>query len=233
MSDSEAVLLSTAYLPNIQYFTKVLFYRPVYIETHEHYQKQSYRNRTTILSANGPLDLIIPIIKTNGNHTLINEVVIDNSYSWQKVHWKAIVSSYKKSPFFEIFEHELEPFFKRKEKYLLDWNSLLLDLLFSLTGINRSFVFTEKFEDLLPASILDFRNKIHPKRRMRQPDERFWPVKYSQVFSPKYRFIGNLSFIDLLFNEGPQAISICNKSIKEKGNTSMLPPYFIKPGTND
>jgi hypothetical protein len=217
MSQQTEILLSSAYLPNIQYFSKLLDDKKVYIETHENYQKQSFRNRTVILSANGPLSLVIPVVKTNGNNTLIKEILIDHDAPWQQIHWKAIISAYKHSPFFDIFEPEIHPVYLKKEKYLLDWNFYILEHVISIAGIEKSFQLTDSFKHTTNINTFDYRELIHPKKAFQNKDPYFKPVPYYQVFSNKHGFIPNLSFIDLLFNEGPDAAFICKKCIEKEG----------------
>jgi hypothetical protein len=215
MPEYSEIILSSAYLPNIQYFSKLLGGNKVSIETHDNYQKQSFRNRSIILSANGPLNLVIPVIKTKGNNTATKEILIDHDNPWQQIHWKAIVSAYKHSPFFDIFEPELQPLYLRKEKYLLDWNFYILDQILSISGIEKKYVLTNSYQQNPEKDILDLRESIHPKERLQTIDLQFNPVPYHQVFANKFGFTPNLSFIDLLFNEGPQAEFICKKGIKK------------------
>jgi hypothetical protein len=207
---SEPALLSTSYFPNIQYFSKLLLHRQVIVEIYETYQKQSYRNRCTIFGANGPMDLTIPVIKPNGNHTLTKDIEIEYETNWQQVHWKAIVSAYGHSPFFDIFEEELVHLFEKKEKFLIDFNHKILSQIQESLGIKFNIIFSENF---VPVSDhqFDFRNSIHPKVRMVKPDNNFNPLPYFQVFANVFGNHTNLSFIDLMFNEGPQAIDICRK----------------------
>ena len=40
--------LSSAYLAPVEYYTKLVTYDKIYIEQHDHYMKQTYRNRCTI-----------------------------------------------------------------------------------------------------------------------------------------------------------------------------------------
>jgi hypothetical protein len=204
------MLLSTAYLPNIQYISKLLTHPGAQIEVWDTYQKQSYRNRTIIYGANGKQDLVIPVKRPNGNRTLTRDVILDYDMPWHQTHWKAIASAYKNSPFFDIFEPELKPCYLKKGKYLLDWNFQLLDILFEMTATDIQYTKTSSYYTMKDSNS-DFREFIHPKPRMHKKDTTFCPLPYFQVFAEKHGFIPNLSFIDLLFNEGPQAIYLCKK----------------------
>ncbi len=215
MQKCKKILLSTAYLPNIQYFSKLLGFDDVSIEVHDNYQKQSYRNRASIYGANGALDLVIPVKRPGGNNTKTQDVLIDYDMPWNKTHWKAIVSAYKYSPFFEIFEEEIRILYKKKFKYLLEWNFFLLDSLYAIIGYNPDYKKTPSFQSEADASVCDYRDTIHPKRRMRKHDPDFSPLPYFQVFAEKHGFIENLSFIDLLFHEGSQAVYLCKKTVSE------------------
>lgn len=215
MNIPKTAILTTAYLPNIQYMSKLLSGLTIFIEVHDTYQKQSYRNRTIILGSNGPLDLVIPVKKPEGNRTKTCDILLDYDTPWQKIHWRAIVSAYKHSPFFDIFEEEFHPIFRHREKFLLDWNFYLLDKLATITGFTLDLHRTTTFENNYSEEVLDYRNTIHPKHRMKKPDSYFEIHPYFQVFNNKFGFIPNLSFIDLLFNEGPQALFLCNKTIKK------------------
>ena len=53
-------------------------------------------------------------------------------------------------------------------------------------------------------SIVDFRDAIRPKKPL--PDAEFAPQRYYQVYEQKYGFQPNMSILDLLFNEGNEAI---------------------------
>lgn len=203
-------LLSTAYLPPVQYITKFLVFKTVYIEYHENFQKQSYRNRCVIYGANGPLTLSIPLIKNSGQKTKIHNVEIDyNTDNWQKLHLKSIESAYRHSAFFEYYFDPVEKHIMYGYKYLYELNFNLLQFVLDSINIKNTPVYTEKYKKFHNN---DFRNSIHPKTRCQKPDKTFRPVEYFQVFKEKHGFIPNLSIIDLLFNCGPESILILKQS---------------------
>src|SRR6056297_2606480 len=197
---SNKVLLSTAYLPPLQYFSKLIKYDEIFIEAHENFIKQTYRNRCNIYGANGLLALSIPV-KKNNTKTKIKDITIDYDTNWRKMHWKSIESAYRSSAFFEFYADYLVPFYHKKYQFLIDFNQDLLKMLADQLEINMNIAYTEKY--FFPEDTLfdDFRDIIHPKKKLEDPN--FKAVEYFQVFSEKHGFIPNLSIIDLLFNLGP------------------------------
>lgn len=197
------ILLSIAYFPPIEYIALFLQKNEIFIENNEHYQKQSYRNRMWILSANGIQSLTIPI-QHHAKKMAIQEVEIDYTTAWQRLHWKAITAAYNNSPFFFYFQDFFYPFYHQKIKYLFDYNQQLLEVILSLLRIEKKLYFTSKYvknDD----NFLDYRNLIHPKKS-KQPDYPFVPTKsYYQVFESKFGFTPSLSILDLLCNKGNEA----------------------------
>jgi len=214
MNDNTKAIISTAYLPPIDYFRVIKRFQEWEIEQFENYQKQSYRSRCHIYSANGLLPLIIPVDRSCGLSLPIKEIRIDNSKEWQKQHWRAIVSAYNSTPYFEYFKDDLEPFYSKRFNFLFDFNTQLLRQLMDILGIKQEIKFTgsfrNEFSDCREYDYCDFRNTIHPKRDLTQNQKELilTPVcengnnRYHQLFSEKFGFIDNLSIIDLIFNEG-------------------------------
>ena len=213
---NDRVILSSAYLAPVQYFTKMIPYEEVWIELNEHFLKQSYRNRCTILTANGTQNLSVPVTEGSNSKRIIRDVAISYDHPWQKLHWKALLSAYNNAPFFEYYADAFAPFYQEKKwKFLVDFNQEIQSVVLDELNLKVQLKMTESFcaPSSLPPGTDDFRYAIHPKANKQHPDENFVPHVYMQVFQEKFGFTPNLCIIDLLFNEGPMAVDILRKSI--------------------
>jgi len=168
-------------------------------DIHKNYNKQSYRNRTFIHSANGIQKLTIPI-----KHSLIkfnlNDSYIDNSTNWQQIHWKSIKIAYSSSPYFEFYKDSLEVFFSKKYTKLLDLNMDTIKMVSEWLEVDLNNDFSKKYVEDFNTKF-DLRNLIEHKNKIKK-----LIPKYTQVFSNKNGFINDLSIIDLIFNEGPNSL---------------------------
>lgn len=207
------ILLSIAYFAPIHYYTRYIHHAKVYFEQHEHFNKQTFRNRCVISAGNGLIPLVVPVVKGRGPKIAIKDLQISYDTEWQRNQWQTIVSAYNSSPYFEYYQDELQPFFQSQPKFLLDHNLKIHETLCEFMAINPEISLTEEFE-LIPDNTLNYREKISPKNKT-NPDIHFVPQAYTQVFSEKYGFLPNLSILDLLFNEGPNAHTILINSWKE------------------
>lgn len=211
---SNTGILSIAYLGPVRYFSKFLLHDTIVIEKHEHYSRQTYRNRCEIYGANGRISLSIPVKKGDEHKTLIKDVRIEYDKKWQKLHWKSIESAYRSSPFYEFYFDDLIQYYSRKEKFLFDFNYGLLNTVLDLIELPAGIKFSEEYVSPQQYPFSDYRETIHPKKN-NQADPVFQPENYSQVFGNKYGFQSNLSILDLLFNEGPNTVGILRKCIKK------------------
>lgn len=220
-----SVLLSSAYLAPVQYYTKLVSHDTVFTEQYESYHKQTYRNRCIILAANGPIVLSIPILGGPGAKGLMKDIQLTYDHNWQHLHWRSILSAYKNSPFFDYYADDLAPFYHSKKwTYLLDFNTEIQKVIFDAIGVKPSVTFTETYtkpEDI-PSETKDFRYTIHPKTQKQEPDPDFAPLPYSQVFREKIPFMPNLSILDLLLNEGPETMFILKASTRQDMNREFL-----------
>ena len=208
------ILLSSAYLPPVQYFAHLQSAEQVWIEQYDHYQKQTYRNRCVIAAPDGPLSLTVPIEKPNTQKAFMRDIRISDHGNWRHLHWNAIESAYNHTPFFEYYKDDFRPFYEKKFDFLVDYNEQLCQLVCQLIDIDTPFQRTESYIAEPSNTIIDLRDAIHPKKEV-MDDASFSAVPYYQVFQERLGFLPNLSIIDLLFNMGPEAILVLQKSIKE------------------
>lgn len=183
-------VFSITYFPNLLYFAKILSYKRIIIEQHEHYQKQTHRNRTEILGANGIIKLIIPVHYRN-NQT-IDSVQISFNQAWQRQHWRTICSAYRSAAYFEHFEEEVYNIVFHQAQTLYHYNLFGLRQLLSIFSWRGTLEETTAYE--LKAENKDADTSMSTNTFRVKP--------YYQIFQHKFGFTPNLSILDLLFNEG-------------------------------
>jgi len=194
-------LIHPTYFPSIAHFVAIAKAENLTFEVCDNYQKQTYRNRAYIYAANGKLLLNIPIKHTQKNRQLYKDVKIANDSRWQDLHWKSLESAYRTSPFFEFYEDEFQPLFTGNETFLLDFNLKCLEVVFDCLQLPFEFSTTEHFE-IEPNHKTDYRFLANSRKERPHNFD-----SYTQVFDDKHGFIPNLSILDLLFNEGTNAMS--------------------------
>lgn len=201
------ICLTSAYLAPVDYYQQIVDADEIQLEQWDSYEKQSYRNRCVIATANGKLALSIPVEKPAGQKALTRDMLVSNHSDWQVQHWRAIESAYNSTPFFEYYKDDFMPFYEKKWKFLWDFNQEIQLKVFELLEIQAKIVLTPRFNLELAENVLDLRKCIHPKFDLKLDNKQ----QYYQVFENKFGFIPNLSIIDLLFNMGNEAQLILNK----------------------
>ncbi|MEW7291367.1 WbqC family protein [Aquimarina sp. 2304DJ70-9] len=202
----KTILLHPTYFGSIAQNVAIAQSDSIVFENEDNYQKQTYRNRTYVYGANGKLLLSIPI-KHNGKvgRQLYKDVCIENDFEWQTLHWKSLETAYRTSPFFEYYEDEFAHLFEKKKKFLLDFNYECMEAVFDCLQLESSFTKTNEYIKT-PKEINDQRELVNAKK-----EKRYHLESYIQVFSEKHGFIPNLSILDLLFNEGTNALTYLEK----------------------
>lgn len=195
------VLLHPTYFPSIANFVAMMKAERYVFEINDNYQKQTYRNRTTIYGANGRLDLNVPVHYTQKNRQLYKDVTISNIDNWQDLHLKSLESAYSASPFFEFYIDDLKPLFEIEATHIMDFNLRCLEAVFECMQVPFDYETTQVFEKK-PINTQDARPLANSRKEIAQYFE-----SYAQVFDEKHGFIQNLSILDLLFNEGPNSIT--------------------------
>ncbi|NLA16085.1 MAG: WbqC family protein [Bacteroidales bacterium] len=194
MNERKTAWFPTAYWPPLAFFSVVYPYGNWIVEQHEHYTKQTVRNRCSICGANGPQWLIVPVKRKRGSKTPIRDVMLDLSQDWQRNHWLAIESAYSSSPYYEYYKDEIRPFYTRTQPTsLFDYNLSILTWCLEVVQAQVSVKLTDTY--MAHYSQTDYRNTA-PRVRS---------VPYYQVFSQKLGFVPQQSILDLIMNEGPES----------------------------
>jgi WbqC-like protein family len=193
------ILIYPTYFPSISHFVAIAQTDKIIFEMEDNFQKQTNRNRMYIYSPNGVQLLNIPIKHSDNPHQKTKDVKLENDFDWQKQHLKSLEAAYRSSPFFEYFEDELLPIFNKKHTFLMDLNLETFELVSNF--LRNTFDFSKTSEYFSEATEgTDLRNLANGKK-----DASIFE-SYPQVFGSKHGFIGNLSVLDLIFNEGRFAL---------------------------
>jgi hypothetical protein len=194
------VIIEPHYFPCLEYFQVLYYSEKVMLERCENFLKQNYNNRCYILSANGPLALSIPLHKSS--KLPYKEIKIDYSQDWISNHWRAITSAYGNSPYFNYYSELIRKLIEEKHTYLLDLNLSIMSNCLEMLGWQINLSCTWEYSKSIQEGITDLRSVIHPKKDSIL-EFKFPSISYMQVFGRE--FVKNLSIVDLLFCEGPNA----------------------------
>jgi len=166
------------------------------IEKHENYQKRSFRNRYQILTSQGVETLSIPLQKGKNHQAPIQDVRISYDEPWQNKHLHSIKSAYGKSPFFEYYYSDIEKILLKKPSFLFDLNVSSTEFILEKLKVNINLIFTDEYQKV-PSNdtVISW-----------SPGLKANSNSYTQVWSDRFKFIPHLSFLDLLFCTGPEAI---------------------------
>jgi hypothetical protein len=193
------VWLTTSYLGTVEYFGILNSADVAYIEAFENYEKQSWRNRFRILSANGPISLSIPIVKGSSPKQPVTGVRIDYRQPWQKIHFRSVESAYRHSPYYEYFIDNLRFIWDIRPEYLFEFNQLGTEAILKLMKSGVTLRWTDGYEAPGHYGPSDYRYRIHPKGKKQSTGHE--PVPYHQVFADRFGFVQDLSILDWLFND--------------------------------
>lgn len=193
-------LLHPTYFPSIAQCVVMAKANHVVFEVCDNYQKQTYRNRMSLYGAQGKITLTLPVAYSQNNRQRYADILISNEDNWQDQHWKSIQSAYSSSPFFEFYEHDLLPLFNSKATHLMEFNFKCLEAVMECLQHDLSYTQTKAFESQ-PTALTDYRFLVNQRKETPQA-----LAPYVQVFDDKHGFIPNLSILDLIFNEGPNAL---------------------------
>ncbi|WP_339611274.1 WbqC family protein [uncultured Planktosalinus sp.] len=202
------ILIHPVYFGSIANFVAIAKAEKITFEKEDNYQKQTYRNRTFIATPEGPLLLNIPIKHTSKgkrgerqrSHQKYKNVCIENDFPWQRAHWKSIQIAYRTSPFFEFYEDDFAPLYQKPFRSLMEFNLECFKVVSEALGLEQEIYFTNEYHKKADA-FQDYRYLVKAKNELT-----FVNSPYTQVLEKHHGFLPNLSILDLLFNEGTNAL---------------------------
>ena len=218
------------YIPWLGYFDKIDKSDCFVFLDNVQYKAREYQNRNKIRTKDGWMWLTVPVISKGLGHQKICDVKVNNDFDWQIDHLKSLRTYYSKTPFFKQHYPFFEGIYTIKWEKLVDLNIYIIKYLLAQLGIETPLYYeseigttsqaTERIieickkvkadiylsglggknylkeEQFLQAGIkLEYQNFIHP-------------VYHQQYMQGENSFLPYMSIIDLLFNEGPESISI-------------------------
>jgi hypothetical protein len=220
-------ILQPGYLPWLGFFEQMHRSDIFVIYDDVQYDKDGWRNRNKIKAPNGAQWLTVPVLIKFNEHTLINEVKINNEVNWRKKHLLSIRQNYSKAPFYHHYSSIFE------EAYGGDWDYLIdLDMHFivkiaeaigidtekiiksSTLGVNgdrieRLIKICKKFNADIFYEGASGKNYIGEeaflKEGIRVSFQDYRHPIYDQLYGD---FIPYLSVIDLLLNQGEKSLLI-------------------------
>lgn len=201
------VISSFVPFPSISWWSLVISADELILDAAEHFEKMTYRNKYFIAGANGTIQLSIPLQRGRNQRAAMSNVLISNEDHWQKQHWRGIISTYKRAPFFEYYEHSLEQLFAKEFNSLIDFNresiNWLAKQLKLKLNINTAERYMREYDDAI-----DIRKQLKPDAEKQTLPSGF----YYQMFEERNQFTPNLSMLDLLFSEGSNTVNVLKQN---------------------
>jgi len=197
-------LFSLTFFGPVSYYACLLKQERPFIELHENYQRQSYRNRCIVAGSSGKINLIVPIIQGHTPGQPICDVKIDNRHNWQRNQIRTPNACYRHAPFYEFLFDEISFIWRKKFDFLWDLDLQATHAAIRLLSVNKVIQTTETYEPEAKGEKKDFRSYFHPKVNHPYPEVEL--EAYYQVFYDRLGFMPDLSILDLLFNLGTDAL---------------------------
>lgn len=204
---STEILAHPLYLAPVPLYSKLYSGAGLVIDGNTPFVKQTFRSRAVIATENGTQTLTIPVVH-DGGKIAMRDIRISEHGNWRHQHWNALVSAYRKSPFFDYYADDFAHFYEEKDGFLMDFNLRLHSVVCELLGLEREIRILAPGESIkeTASSIDDLRHIAEPKSLSNIVNYTAKP--YYQVFAQRNGFIADLSIADLLFNMGPEGLLV-------------------------
>lgn len=201
LTPSPTLRLLPAYMGSIRRYAAMLASEGAEVDCCSKFNKRFKTfHRTTIVDANGVINLTLPIVKPK-SHSLArwSDILISDHDSWWHIHLEALKSAYGRTPFFEFYLDDFAPFYTSEwsgtplVSYLEKMDIMLLNRL----CIDTPLSYMQKPESIGSGIALD--------------DIKISDIEYYQSRKESFGFIPGLSIVDLLFNMGPEAALVLSE----------------------
>lgn len=197
------IILPTTYFGSTEYWSAIVKGGDgVVLDLGENYVKRSERNRTNIMTSGGVMQLSVQLSHANRPRQPITSMHIDYSKRWQHQHLIAIESAYRSSPYYDHYADRLLPILERRSDNLVELNMAIMEQICRILRVEQPKISTS----YIVASDADI------DMRQKQRGSTFVAEPYVQVFSDRFAFEPNLSILDLIMCEGPEACAILRAS---------------------
>lgn len=226
MMQKRVAILQSNYIPWKGYFDLMACADEFVLFDHVQYTKNDWRNRNKIKSQQGVIWLSIPVLHKGKFGQRIDQTMTANNM-WRKKHWKSLVSSYSRAPFFNDYAAPLKKLYlDEQDRLLSDINYKFLTAICGFLNINTRITYSRQYD--LPGGATEnlvaicrqlgateylsgpsAKNYLNPqlfdrhKIRVRYADYANYRP-YNQLHPP---FDHHVSVLDLLVCEGPNAAS--------------------------
>jgi hypothetical protein len=234
-NDLIAAIHQPQYLPWLGYFDKMRRADAFcYLDTVQ-YKKNEWQNRNRIKTSQGCQWLTVPV--TYRFPQAIRDVEINNRVNWNRQHLQAIITNYRKTPYFEKYFELFEELLCRQWSSLSELNVALIRLIRKMLGLDhRPFVSSSKMElsNNPTDRLIDICLELGADTYLSGADganymnlsrfkERGVNVIFQQFNHPVYpqpfgEFQSHMSILDLLFNCGPESMDV----ISQANNNGVL-----------
>ncbi len=213
------------YLPWLGYFDKIDRSETFVFLDNVQFKKNEWQNRNKIKTAEGWQWLTVPVLHNFGQ--TIHDVKINNTVQWGRKHLSALLTNYSKAPFFSEYIEFFKSLFTAEWESLADFNIHVIMFLIEALGLSgKKIIKASEFEQRHGNTnrLIDICKKLGgnvylsgkdganymdlAKFKEEKIDVIFQEYKhpvYSQLYGEFEPF---LSVLDLLFNCGPESLSI-------------------------
>jgi len=203
-TEIDEYIIDCQFLPCINWFKISIDQKYLNFDIYERWKKMSFGNRCTLLGGGGLIQLSVPVEKGRDQKALFRDIKISYLENWQLKFWRTIVSCYNRAPFFEFYKDELQETLMKKHTFLMDLNMELISLCFKYLNDSKVIRIIDGNKMIKIDSLEHY---LLPKNSQALPS----PITYHQMFSDRHGFQANLSILDLLFMEGPEAKYLLSK----------------------